>query len=89
MNMKAVLEREKYVVLHGQSWRFRVVKYLILGAIAVAVSSWKGWIVTVQLFAVLFILGTAVHFLFRWKTKAWTQSWGPYKKLDLPKEYRE
>ena len=25
-----MLQREKYVVLHGQSWRFRVVKYIIL-----------------------------------------------------------
>ena len=77
--------REKYVALHGQSARFRVIKYLVLAAMGYGVFAWKGLAAVGVLFLCLFIVGTTVHFLFRWKTKAWTQSWGPYNKLDLPK----
>lgn len=85
MKIKALIEREKYVVLHGQSWQFRVSKYIIIIAVLIALGLWKGWFVAVVFLVCLGMLGTVVHFIFRWKTKAWTKSWGPYKKLDLPK----
>lgn len=85
MNIKKFLEREKYVALHAQTWKFRVVKYAILITIATGSVLWKGWQATGILFLLLFFVAIAVHFLFRWKSKAWTQDWGPYKKLDLPK----
>ena len=83
MTLRAMLQREKYVVLHGQSWRFRVVKYIILIAAGIAMYEWQGGTAVAVMFLILFLMGITVHFLFRWKTKAWTQSWGPYKKLDL------
>ena len=85
MRMKEFIQREKYVMLHAQSWRFRVMKYIVIIAVLIALGLWKGWVVAVLFLLCLGILGTIVHFIFRWKTKAWTQSWGPYKKLDLPK----
>ncbi len=84
MNVKQFLEREKYVAIHGQSWRFRAVKYAILIPLFVGMVWWKGWKATGVLFLILLVVALGMHFLFRWKTKAWTQSWGPYKKLDLP-----
>lgn len=45
----------------------------------------EGLAFLVTIFVCLMIIGYAVLFLFRWKTKAWTQSWGPYKKLTLSK----
>ncbi len=84
MKAKDWFAREKYVVLHGQSWRFRVIKYLIIISVVAALSFWKGWTMALIFLLCLAATGTAVHFLFRWKTKAWTQSWGPYKKLNLP-----
>jgi hypothetical protein len=84
MTLKRMLRREKYVVIHGQTARFRIVKYLVLLAIAWGLSEWQGWRVTGAVFLVLAALSIAMHFVLRWKTKAWTRSWGPYKKLDLP-----
>lgn len=85
MTIKEWIRREKYVAMHAQTLRFRVVKYLILFLIAWGVYAWGGWKTVGIVFAWLFILALSIHFLFRWKTKAWTESWGPYKKLDLPK----
>jgi hypothetical protein len=85
MNIKDMIEREKYVVIHGQTARFRLVKYLILSVISAGIVLWKGWMVLGQILLVLFVLSLGIHFLFRWKTKAWTESWGPYKRLNLPK----
>jgi hypothetical protein len=85
MHLKKLLEREAYVAIHAQSWKFRVVKYLVLAILFTGVWAWGGWSVVVPTFLVLLVLALIVHFLFRWKTKAWTESWGPYKKLDLPK----
>ena len=85
MKAKDWIAREKYVALHAQTWKFRVVKYVVLFAIAWSIYEWKGWDAVGVTFLILFVVAIAVHFLFRWKSKAWTQSWGPYKKLDLPK----
>lgn len=85
MGFKELLMREKYVVMHGQSVRFRIIKYLIIIAVAAGVYVWKGGMAVAICFLVAFVAGLTVHFIFRWKTKAWTQSWGPYKKLNLPK----
>lgn len=87
MTVKELIEREKYVAIHGQTPRFRIVKYLILLAIAGGIYAWNGWTAVGLVFMTLFILAIAVHFVFRWKTKGWTESWGPYKKLDVPSEY--
>jgi len=83
--MKDVLHREAYVAFHAQTWKFRVVKYLVLLVIAWSMYVWGGWARVGEVFAFLFVIAIGMHFLFRWKSKAWTQSWGPYKKLDLPK----
>ncbi len=76
--------REKYVVIHGQTAKFRLVKYAIILAVAAGIYLWQGWAVLGIAFGCAFILSIGIHLLFRWKTKAWTQDWGPYKKLTLP-----
>ena len=85
MKIIELIEREKYVVLHGQSRRFRIIKYLVIVAIFIALGLSQSWLVALLFLFCLGFLGVIVHFIFRWKTKAWTQSWGPYKKMDLPK----
>ncbi len=84
MNLKQTLRREGYVALHAQTWKFRVVKYLVLLALGWGVYAWGGWNGVATVFGILFVVAIGVHLLFRWKSKAWTQSWGPYKKLKLP-----
>ncbi|MEX1112654.1 MAG: hypothetical protein WEC84_04270 [Candidatus Andersenbacteria bacterium] len=79
--LKELLQREKHVIIHGQTLWFRIIKYLVIVAVAVWLYRWQGGSTTVAVFLVLAVVSIAVHFLFRWKTKAWTQSWGPYKKI--------
>jgi hypothetical protein len=85
MKFKEFWQREKYVALHAQSLRFRLVKYIILVTLAVVLFRWRGGVATLKVFLGLAVLGLGIHFLFRWKTKAWTQPWGPYKKILLDK----
>ncbi len=84
MKMKDALKREAYVAVHGQTWRFRAVKYAIIIPAVAALYAWKGAAVTGWWLLAAFAAAICIHLLFRWKSKAWTRSWGPYKKLDLP-----
>ena len=83
MTFKEFYKKEKHVVLHGQTTRFRMVKYIVLFAIGVGVYLWKGLATVSLLFLVLAIAGVVVHFFFRWKTDGWEKSWGSYKKIPL------
>lgn len=84
MDAKQLIEREVYVAIHGQTWKFRVVKHVILIGVFTGIWLWQGLQAVFIVFGVLLVVVLAMHFLFRWKTKAWTASWGPYKKLKLP-----
>lgn len=85
MKFKQCIEREAYVVLHGQTWRFRAFKYAVIVPIVSVMYAWKGAAVTGWSLLAASVVAIAIHLVFRWKTGAWTRSWGPYKKLDLPK----
>jgi hypothetical protein len=85
VSVRAWIRREAYVVAHGQTARFRAAKYLVLLGIGVALRFWIGWKGVLTAFACVAVLGLILHFLFRWKTKGWTESWGLYKKMDLPR----
>lgn len=76
MILKEFYRKEEYIALHAQSRRFRIVKYCVLLAVAVGVYAWKGLAATGLLLLVLFLAGICLHFFFRWKTEAWTKSWG-------------
>jgi hypothetical protein len=80
MSLKEILIKEKNVVLYGQPKKFRIKKYIVLAILATALYLWKGWHVVGMVFLTLAVLGTIVHFIFRWKTDGWEKSWGPYKK---------
>lgn len=81
MTLKEFYRKEKYIALHGQSRRFRIVKYSVLLVAALGVYAWKGWETVGLLFFLLFLASICVHFFFRWKTEAWTKSWGLYKRI--------
>lgn len=84
MTIRQLIRREAFVVVHGQSARFRIIKYIIIVTgmtLLVLLSSWSVALITL---AVLTVLSIAAHVLFRWKTKGWTKSWGLYKRLNLP-----
>ena len=81
MSFKDFYQKEKYVVLNGQPRNFRIVKYIVILGILIGLYFWKGFRADIILIIILALVGTAVHFFFRWKTKGWEKAWGPYKPL--------
>ena len=86
MTLKEFYRKEKYIALHAQSRRFRIVKYSVLLAVAGGVYAWLGLGAVGLVFLVLFFAGISLHFFFRWKTEAWTKSWGLYKRIHFEGE---
>lgn len=86
MTFRKFWERELHVAVHAQSSKFRVKKYLVLAVIFAITYFFSDWGGAGILLLLLTVIAIAVHFLFRWKTDAWTKSWGPYKKIALPGE---
>jgi hypothetical protein len=64
--------------LKAQPLWFRVIKWIVFLAFAARYhgASWF-W----PLLGACFVTGLAVHFLYRWKTRAWTRCWGGWKDL--------
>lgn len=77
--MNKLVQREIYVIVHGQSLRFRIVKYIVLLGIATLLYKLYGWTGIIYLLAFACIVGIVGHTFFRWKTNGWTKSWGPFK----------
>ena len=86
MTFKDFYKREKHVVLNAQSRNFRIVKWIVIVAIAIALYVWKGLLVVLLLLLICAIAGTSLHFFLRWKTVGWTKSWGLYKRIKLDGE---
>lgn len=86
MTLKEFYRKEKFIALHAQSRRFRIVKYSVLLAVAAGVYAWKGWGAAGLLLLLLSIAGISLHFFLRWKTEAWTKSWGLYKRIPFEGE---
>lgn len=74
-------KKELYVAIHGQSARFRIVKYAILIPFFSIVYWLKGREVLVWALGVAFIIAIAMHLFYRWMTNGWQDSWGGYKAL--------
>lgn len=76
-----LIKKELYVAAYGQTAKFRAVKYAILIPLFAAIYWWKSGEVLAWTLGIALILALAVHFLFRFKTKGWTEPWGPYTPL--------
>ena len=76
----AAFHRECCVVFsrHAQPVWFRIVKWscLLTGILLFHKQSWFWWTL-----AALAVAGTALHFLYRAKTKVWTRAWGGWNDL--------
>ena len=70
MDFKDALEREKNVVLYGQTARFRIIKYGILIPLFAIFYAWRGLSGTLALLGALFVLGLCVHFFFRYMRRS-------------------
>ena len=86
MALKDFYRKEKYIALHAQTRRFRIAKYSVLLVVAVGVYAWMGLNAAGLLLLLLFLAGISTHFFFRWKTEAWTRSWGLYKRIPFEGE---
>jgi hypothetical protein len=70
MTLREFYRKKKYIALHAQSGRFRIVKYSVPLLVAVVMYVWKGLAATGLLLLLLFLAGIFLHFFFRWKTQA-------------------
>ena len=80
--MNETLKREFRVAFSKKAqpvW-FRIVKWVVF--IGVSAALWRTpyfgwWLVGITL------AGLTVHFVWRWKTKGWTQPWGGWDDFDM------
>jgi hypothetical protein len=79
--MNKVLAKEWYIIVHGQTGRFRTKKWLLIIAITVVIYVLFGWQGVQTWIKGSVVAGVCIHFLFRWKTKAWTKPWWIMKKV--------
>ena len=75
MTFKRTLLREFEVAFSRnlQPLWFRLIKYVILGGLIICF--WKSQLF-LKILAIIFTFSLIVHFWVRYKTKAWTQSYG-------------
>ncbi len=86
MDFKDVYNREKNAVVHGQSVRFRIIKYILLFGVFTLVYVSRGLSDTLRLLAVLFAVSLCIHFFFRYMSEGWTKDWWLYKHTPLNKK---
>ncbi len=78
MPQPKIIKRELEVAFSkdAQPVWFRIVKYILLGGLFYFLWGTKLlWIILLT----LFVFGTSLHFWFRYKTQAWTKSYGLWK----------
>jgi ABC-type transport system involved in cytochrome bd biosynthesis fused ATPase/permease subunit len=86
MTFKHFWQRELHVAVHAQSNMFRIKKYAVVAVVFAIAYFFSGWGGATILLLTLTLVAIALHFILRWKTDAWTKSWGPYKRIPLPSE---
>jgi hypothetical protein len=66
--MNETVRKELYVAVHGQTARFRVVKYILIFGVGGAIYwKWGGEVLAWT--------------LLRYMSNGWMDDWGPYKSL--------
>lgn len=81
MSLQRTVQREVRVALSkkAQPVRFRLLKWaVILTALALLWRSPYFW----RIVLTTFTLSLTLHFIWRWKTKGWTQPWGGWNDID-------
>jgi len=78
MSFTKIIKREMEVAFskHAQPVWLRVLKYILLGLFLYFF--WGTKILWISL-PILFVLALALHFWFRYKTRGWTKTYGPWK----------
>ncbi len=73
------LKREIDIIIHGQSFNFRIIKYIVIFLINFLLYKFYGWSGVIGFVVIGFILGIGLHIFVRWKTNGWRKSWGLFK----------
>ena len=79
MPFREALKKEVDVIVHGQTAKFRIIKYIVLLLLGYMLYVWQGLRTTVWVFLALAVISIIIHLLFRRKTRGWTESWWLYK----------
>ena len=79
------LRREARVIFsrRAQPVWFRILKWIAIIAFVKAFHA-RPWFWSVL--AGVFAISLAIHFFYRWKTRAWTHSWGGWNDLEAGRE---
>lgn len=80
MYFRKLLARELEVVRHGQSLRFRIIKYLVLGALCGGIYATRGGEAVIYAIFLLAGAGIVLHLFFRYMSEGWTKSWWIYRQ---------
>ncbi|MFZ2555313.1 MAG: hypothetical protein WAZ27_02535 [Minisyncoccia bacterium] len=72
------LKKELYVAIHGQTARFRMVKYAILLPLFAIIYWFWGGEALFKALGIALIFAIAMHLFYRWKSKSWIEPYGPY-----------
>ena len=83
MDFKDVYTRERNAIVHGQSVRFRIIKYIVLVPIFFGVYIWKGALTMWYVLAVALVVSLIIHLFFRYMSDGWRKSWWLYKHKPL------
>ncbi|MHA2226756.1 MAG: hypothetical protein ACXAC8_16205 [Candidatus Hodarchaeales archaeon] len=81
--MRNGLKKEIFVIadLKTQTLWFKILKIVLMLSTFIIFTILVDILVAVMWFILLFIFGNTIHFTYRWKTNAWTKSWGRWKIL--------
>ncbi len=81
--MRNSVKKEISVItdLKTQALWFKIVKLVIMLSTFIGFTILFDILVAVIWFILLLIFGNTIHFTYRWKTMAWTKSWGRWKLL--------
>jgi hypothetical protein len=81
--MKNTIEKEISVITDAktQALWFKIVKLVIMVSTFIGFTILYDILVAGIWFILLFIFGNTIHFVYRWKTNAWTKSWGRWRIL--------
>jgi hypothetical protein len=85
MSARRIVKRELRVAFspRAQPVWFRVVKWIVI--LSVIRMLWRSPYFWFWILGGL-ALGLTIHFIWRWKTKAWTQPWGGWNDLDAGRD---
>jgi len=82
--LSKVVRKEVYIALHGQSKKFRIIKWIFFILLFSSLYYIFGGVILLKTILVLTVISLCIHFFYRQKTKVWTKDWGGFRVIKMP-----